>query len=211
MAAFRRPERGMMSNAATPKTARGTRTRASILDAGQRVFEAHGYSGAKVADIVSEAGVSTGTFYRYFNSKEEVLDEILLSVSERLYQSARQGWDRNDTRRSLYETTLGFLRGYETNASILVAAYHYFRSAPRAAEAWNQSRAKIWERMERYVSANIEASGDTALDPHIATVALSGMVSSLSLRMFVDQTLPGVTIEDAASTLAEIWYRAIFA
>lgn len=200
-----------MSKAAAPKTARGSRTRHKLVAAARHVFETNGYAGAKVADIVAAARISTGSFYRYFNTKEEVLEEILQTVSEDLYQSARQGWDRSDVRGSLYRTTLGLLKGYQDNASILVAAHQYFRTSPRAAAAWNEGRAKIWVRIEQYVAAAIEEQGDTVLDPHIATVALSGMVSSLSMRLFVDETLPGVRIEDAATTLAEIWFRAVFA
>jgi AcrR family transcriptional regulator len=62
--------------------------REQLLDAALVVLSAHGYSGAKVSDIVARAGVAQGTFYLYFRSKREVVLALLdrfcgLLLSER--------------------------------------------------------------------------------------------------------------------------------
>jgi AcrR family transcriptional regulator len=44
-----------------------------LLDAGAEVFSAKGYHSASVDDIVSEAGLGRGTFYKYFNDKLDLL------------------------------------------------------------------------------------------------------------------------------------------
>ncbi|RME93661.1 MAG: TetR/AcrR family transcriptional regulator [Candidatus Hydrogenedentota bacterium] len=44
-----------------------------ILKAALKVFARKGYHQANVSDIASEAGVSQGTIYHYFSSKEELL------------------------------------------------------------------------------------------------------------------------------------------
>ena len=46
--------------------------RESILDAADRLFQHFGYKKTTVEDIATEAGVSRGTVYLYFKSKEEV-------------------------------------------------------------------------------------------------------------------------------------------
>lgn len=51
--------------------------RAAILAAARRVFAARGYHRTGIADIVGEVGVARGTFYRYFESKRSVFQEIL--------------------------------------------------------------------------------------------------------------------------------------
>lgn len=48
-----------------------------ILDAAARVFSTKGYQETKVKDIVEEAGVSVGSFYFYFKSKDEIFEELL--------------------------------------------------------------------------------------------------------------------------------------
>lgn len=48
-------------------------TRLSILDVALRLFEAHGYEDTTVEDIAHEVGISSRTFFRYFESKTALL------------------------------------------------------------------------------------------------------------------------------------------
>jgi AcrR family transcriptional regulator len=57
----------------TPQQERGKAKRRALYDASVRAFAASGFEDARVEDIVAEAGVSWGTFYRYFPRKEDVL------------------------------------------------------------------------------------------------------------------------------------------
>src|SRR6516165_5036329 len=49
-----------------------TETRARLLDAARDVIRANGYAGSTVDDICTAAGVSKGSFFHYFDSKEEL-------------------------------------------------------------------------------------------------------------------------------------------
>jgi AcrR family transcriptional regulator len=51
--------------------------RTQLLRAASRSFAAKGYHGTGVADIVAEAGVARGTFYRHFESKREAFTAVL--------------------------------------------------------------------------------------------------------------------------------------
>ncbi len=51
---------------------RGQKTRQKLLDAGCSVLPVRGYHSTRVDDIVSEAGVSHGSFYRYFENKDDL-------------------------------------------------------------------------------------------------------------------------------------------
>jgi TetR/AcrR family fatty acid metabolism transcriptional regulator len=50
--------------------------RRNILDAAIRVFARQGFHSTRVSDIADEAGVAYGLVYHYFNSKDEVLNEL---------------------------------------------------------------------------------------------------------------------------------------
>jgi AcrR family transcriptional regulator len=54
-------------------------TRDRILDAALRLFASRGVDGTNVTDIEAEAGLSpgSGSFYRHFRSKEEVLEAVV--------------------------------------------------------------------------------------------------------------------------------------
>ncbi len=57
-------------------------TEASLIEAAIKVFREVGYAKARVSDIVSQAGVSQGTFYLYFKSKEDILRRIISSLKD---------------------------------------------------------------------------------------------------------------------------------
>jgi len=50
--------------------------RKELVDAAGRVFMEKGYAAATVSDITREAGTAHGTFYVYFDGKEDVFDAV---------------------------------------------------------------------------------------------------------------------------------------
>ena len=48
-----------------------------ILTAATKVFTKHGFSGARMDDIVAESGLSKGAIYWYFDSKDSIIISIL--------------------------------------------------------------------------------------------------------------------------------------
>jgi AcrR family transcriptional regulator len=50
--------------------------RAAIVDAARRCFARDGFHQTSMPDLVAEAGISAGAFYRYFDGKEELIREI---------------------------------------------------------------------------------------------------------------------------------------
>jgi TetR/AcrR family transcriptional regulator, repressor for uid operon len=50
--------------------------RHQILDAALTCFDRAGFHGASMQDIVAEVGLSTGAVYRYFSSKEEIIEAL---------------------------------------------------------------------------------------------------------------------------------------
>ena len=50
--------------------------RAAIVDAARRCFARDGFHQTSMPDLVAEAGISAGAFYRYFSGKEEIIREI---------------------------------------------------------------------------------------------------------------------------------------
>jgi AcrR family transcriptional regulator len=61
------------------------RTRRLLLDAALRVFARKGAGAAAIHEVAAEAGVSNGTFYNYFRTREELLAAASLALAERLF------------------------------------------------------------------------------------------------------------------------------
>ena len=67
-----------------PRSLKGTRTRVRLLEAAKEIFEENGFLEARISDIAERAGLSHGSFYHYFDSKEEIFREVAASVEETL-------------------------------------------------------------------------------------------------------------------------------
>lgn len=59
-------------------------TRREILGAALACFAERGYHATGIADIVRRVGIAQGTFYLYFQSKREIVEQILDDLMERL-------------------------------------------------------------------------------------------------------------------------------
>ncbi len=60
-----------------PKTARGKRTREKLLQAAEIEFGERGFHDAAISGITARAGVALGTFYVYFDSKQEIFRALV--------------------------------------------------------------------------------------------------------------------------------------
>jgi len=78
------PDAAISAATSRPLTARGRRTRQKLLQAAESLFGAKGFHGTSVVDITRKAGVGQGTFYLYFESKEEVFRQLVRYLSQQL-------------------------------------------------------------------------------------------------------------------------------
>lgn len=67
--------------------ARAGRRRADILDAATVLVATGGFSAATVRAIADTSGIATGTVYRYFGNREELLAEIFRGLADREYRA----------------------------------------------------------------------------------------------------------------------------
>ena len=74
----------------TPRTERGRKTLRKLLDAAAREFGDHGFHEASISSITRRAGVALGTFYTYFDSKDEIFRALVADMSEAVKQAARE-------------------------------------------------------------------------------------------------------------------------
>lgn len=64
-----------------PRTERGRKTVRKLLEAAAAEFGARGYHEAAITGITGRAGVALGTFYTYFESKEELFRALVRDMS----------------------------------------------------------------------------------------------------------------------------------
>ena len=61
-----------------------------LIQTGMDLISIHGYRAVSVGDIAREAGVSTGSFYTYFETKERFYEDILDQIETRAIAQANR-------------------------------------------------------------------------------------------------------------------------
>lgn len=86
------PRRPAAEAVAAPRLTRAQqreRTRAALIDAAVHVVGERGYADASVTAITRRAGVAQGTFYNYFESREDLFDRLLPALAQTMFDRIR--------------------------------------------------------------------------------------------------------------------------
>lgn len=110
-------------------------TRRSLFSAAIEVVGEDGYAAASVTRITARAMVANGTFYNYFENRQDLFDQLLPALGDRLLEHIRgrlddsvTGLERERIRITAYfdfcRNTPGFLRILNEAEVFAPAAYH---------------------------------------------------------------------------------------
>ena len=131
---------------AAPLTARGARTRSTLVKAARSLFEKRGYLDTNVGDIAGRARVAHGTFYTYFNSKEEIFAEVadaLLQDFQRIADEEPHVPAGGHVSERIERANRGYLKAYEANARMMAVLEQVATFNPRLAAVRRASR-RFW-------------------------------------------------------------------
>jgi AcrR family transcriptional regulator len=109
--------------------------RKQILEAALTIFSQKGFHATNVSDVAAQAGVSQGTIYWYFESKEELFTAALLSFFEDFGEEMVAALDAcvsaSEKLRALGKTMEDFAEGA---AGLLMLFLGYWASTPNREE-----------------------------------------------------------------------------
>jgi AcrR family transcriptional regulator len=193
----------------TPRSARGIRTRNALVAAARVVFERDGYLDARLADISAEAGVASGSFYTYFEGKEEIFQAVAEQVTEEMvhpHLRARTGV--TDPRELIDLANREYLRSYKKNAK-LMGLFEQVSQVDEDFRALRVERANAFVQRNAKMIRELQDEGvaDAGLDPLLTAHALSAMVSRMAFVAYV-QKVP-MPFERLVETLNRIWIKAL--
>lgn len=72
---------------------KGERRKEELLDIAYRMFISKGYENTSVDEIIEKAQIAKGTYYYYFKSKEQMLEEVIGMMIEKEKRSAEEVLD----------------------------------------------------------------------------------------------------------------------
>jgi len=195
-------------------SARGRRTRATLIDAAKLVFAETPFADTRIADITARAGVANGTFYTYFDSKEEIFREIAAEVLDAMLQAPRRDPDAADRDyiRDVEHASRAYFQVVVDNA---VIARSIEQLVPVDDDIAGERRSTIVgaiKRADRWIRG-LQAQGICDdIDAWTTAVALQTM----TIRVAYDHLLPSartgedeVDVDAMARTVSRIWARAV--
>lgn len=189
-------------------TPRGRRAKQNLLDAARRVFERVGYFGAKVEEIISEAGVARGTFYTYFPDKLAIFQVLTAEVDKAIQDavSAAESPPGLDPVGRLDAANRRYIEVYRRNAALYGLGEQVATMDPVIHERRLRGRLENVERV-RVTICRWQSRGlaDPSVDAANAAALLVAMTSNFCYWWFVG----GETHDDeeAARELTNAWVR----
>jgi AcrR family transcriptional regulator len=193
----------------TALTAKANATRRRLLDAGREVFERLGYDATSIADIVDAAAVSRGTFYVYFDSKQQVfrtlVDELIADI--RSIQRMAAPTDAPGATR-IEAAVRDYLTWWRENARLMAvfeqaAVYEEDMRALRLEMRRNSSHSGMVfiRRLQR------DGVLPAEVDVEYTATALTCMLERFAYLWFV--LGEDVDTERAVRAVTDLWWRSI--
>ncbi|AIE58882.1 TetR/AcrR family transcriptional regulator [Bacillus methanolicus] len=163
-------------------------------------FAKYGYHRTKISDIVREAGVSQGTFYWYFKSKEAIALEIIKKGQEQLLKVVLQGYrqsagsvqDAVKASEKLFEDLFTFA---EQNKYLMKLILKGIETEDSVQEAILETRINIEEAFQKNIKRAIELNMLPAKDPALQSAFLMSLVEGIMARWLFEPLVKDSTIK----------------
>ena len=196
-----------------PRSRKGVRTRARLVDAAKQVFERDGFLDARIVDIAETAGLAPGTFYHYFDSKEQIFREVAEAQEERLTAPPEDADPEVDDDQSplgrIRRSNLRYLQRYRDEAALMGVIEQVSRYDEHVNAARMATMKHFVERAEKAVrQLQKDGLADTRLDPAMAADALGAMVARFA-ELWLVQGYREYDFDKAVDQLTILWANAL--
>jgi TetR/AcrR family transcriptional repressor of uid operon len=162
--------------------------RANILAAAERAFVRYGFHAATMTQVADEAGMSAGNLYRYFPSKEAIVEGLCLNDQVQRSEAFAALASANDLRIAMREMLREHvLRKPPEKAQMIVEIWAESGRNARVAEFTRQLDRDVLEGMVELVDlAKTKGVAASTLDSRFAARVLFTLVAGLFKRRAVE-------------------------
>lgn len=149
---------------------------AELLDAALAEFFEKGFAAARLEDIAARAGVSKGTIYLYFDSKEDVFEELVRAIPRVNVEQLRElAEDRAIPADVLLERMLRFASGFFRDGRMMKFPRLIIGEAGRFPALAETYKREVISQASRILASVIERGIDEKcfrqVNPHSAAYA----------------------------------------
>lgn len=149
--------------------------RAAIEAAAWDVFCTIGLDAANIRDIVNRSGVSAGTFYNYFRTKEAIFEALSQELLEKLRRENRAARAQATNAEELlflsYQSYLNLVQSIDGAMDFIDRNQHHIRSQLYPSSAISGLAANLEQDLRRFVPHAVMSQQDRALVSSIVIAA----------------------------------------
>ncbi len=160
--------------------------RQAILHAAQQVFAERGYGTTTVRDIIRRTNLATGTFYNYFQSKDEIFNALIAQTQADLNKALRDARRQADNFEDfVHKSYLTYFSYYAENRSIyeMMRANRGHTANPKYSDDPHRQTAfhELREDLEKAIADDLLPAADvdflTAAASGVALAVLDEMMN----------------------------------
>jgi len=185
-----RPERRL--------TPRGRERRRQLVDFAARRFAENGYHPTSVSEIVEGVGVGKGVFYWYFDSKDQLLVEVLREAQQDLRRTQQHAIE--DVSDPLKRIELGIrssMHWFAQNRH-LVNLFQFAATEERFAPALRRGQEIALADVVKHVKDGIVTGAIRDSEPEVLAHAVLGVISHLARELIQSRNEDPDRVADAA-------------
>lgn len=198
--------------ARAPLSERGRRTRDRLVAAAREVFEERGFDATRMGDIAAAAGVSHGTVYTWFPTKEDVLHGVVDSVTERMYEVLSTP-DITDPVERIRVANARYVEVHRDTARLMeVVAQAAVNDESFRAVLTGLRHTHVDRVAKTIAKLQKDGQAEASLDPRLSAAALCAMVEGVARHWLGDEgDLAAESGGDAPviETLTDLWARSL--
>jgi TetR/AcrR family transcriptional regulator, ethionamide resistance regulator len=207
----RRPARRAHGRRNTPPGGTAPDLRETILAATARLLADHSFTDLAVSDILTAAGVSRGTFYFYFDSKQAVLGELVRRAVAQGHAAAAP-WLANPAEpiAALRAGTTAGAKLWQASAPVLRAIVENWRTDPRLTALWLEQMQTFTDAAIAQITADPRARHTLARQDIKAVASALTWLSERLYYLAATSTPPFDDQDTLVNTLVYIWASALY-
>lgn len=190
----------------------------TLQDAALRLFLASGIEGVTIDEIVAEAGIAKGSFYRYAEDKADLVAQIMTPVGVEVITALDRceqglGVARADTLAGIYVQLASDLSVVVARHARLVLLY--LQEARSPASPARRSIHAIAEQLTSRAVALTQTARDHGLirdvDPEVSALTVLGAIDAILFEHLRQRRLPASRGASVINELVTIVLRGILA
>ncbi len=196
----------------SPKRKKDAETRRrELISAAWEVFAEKGVAASTVSDIVKAAGVAQGTFYLYFDSKDEVVNALAEDIADRMVETVER--DVADAEAGAVAKLLALrdaILAFAADRAGRELAEIFHRPENRAVHDRIEERItpRFAPLVEKIVRQGIAEGVFTAEDPRVASWFVFGGLHALEVGFTDPNALPAAIKEATVCALRALGHPA---